>query len=294
MTRTSFKLNNGHGNKRENVLFLTYPKFNEMMANYHVCDPTIQYNEQTGEFYGCFPFLNSFPIQANEDCLGVDLGIKRFVTTSDGTAYSDSDYLTNRRRIRYNKRMLQSKKKHSHSARIKLRKLHRKEANASKDMCHHLANEILKTDKSIIVMEDLSGIKQSTSHTKDGYKRNRHNNMISQIPFYRLKTILTYKAQALGKRVETVSPEYTSQEDCRTNQKTGTRKGCRYYCNDGVVLDADWNAAINIMNRYKHSNSFNLPIDGRLNLIDRVCQRPNSFVGCANRASHDVFSVVCS
>ena len=279
MTRTSFKLSNGQGNKREDVMFLTYPKFNDMMANYHVCDPTIQYDERTGEFYGCFPFLNSFPIPENEDCLGVDLGLKRMVTTSNGVAYSDKQYLANRRRIRHNKRMLQSKKKHSHSARTKLKKLRRKEANVSKNMCHHLANEILKTSKSIIVMEDLTGIKQTTSRTKDGqHKRTRHNNMISQVPFYQLKSILTYKAQALGKRVETVSPEYTSQEDCRTNQRTGTRKGCRYYCNDGIVLDADWNASINIMNRYKHSNSFGLPLDGRLNLIDRVCQRPNSLV----------------
>ena len=136
-------------------------------------------------------------------------------------------------------------------------------------------NEILKTDKTFIVMEDLTAIKQSTSVTNGGHKRTRHNNMMSQIPFYQLKQILTYKAQALGKRVVTVSPKYTSQEDCRTNERTGVRKGCRYYCNDGIVFDADWNAAINICNRYKHSNSFGLPIDGKLNLNDRVLQQPN-------------------
>ena len=164
--------------------------------------------------------------------------------------------------------MLQSKKKHSHSARTKLKKLRRKEANVSKNMCHHLANEILKTDKSILVMEDLSGIKQTTSRTKDGqHKRTRHNNMMSQVPFYQLKSILTYKAQALGKRVETVSPEYTSQEDCRTNQRTGTRKGCRYYCNDGIVFDADWNAAVNIAQRANHPTSTILPIDGRMQAL---------------------------
>ena len=263
MTRTSLKLNNGQGNKREDVLFLTYPKFNEMMANYHVCDPTIQYNEESGEFYGCFPFLNSFPIPENEDCLGIDLGLKRIATLSDGTAYSDKKYLANRRRIRHNKRILQSKKKHSHSARTKLKKLRKNEANVSKNFCHHLANEILKTSKSIIVMEDLTGIKQTTSRTKDGqHKRTRHNNMISQVPFYQLKSILTYKAQALGKRVVTVSPEYTSQEDCRTNQRTGKRCGCRYYCNDGIVLDADWNAAINIANRFFKHPLTSIPFDG--------------------------------
>lgn len=294
MTRTSFKLGNGQGNKREEVWFMTYPKFDEMMSKFHVCDPTIQYNEESGEFYGCFPFLNTFPIQANDECLGVDLGLKRIVTVSDGTAYSDKKYLANRRKIRHNKRLLQSKKKHSHSARTKLKKLRRKEANVSKNFCHHLANEILKTDKSIIVMEDLSKIKQTTSRSEGGHKRTRHNNMMSQVPLFQLKSILTYKAQAIGKMVVTVSPEYTSQEDCRTNQRSGKRCGCRYYCNDGIILDADWNASINIMNRYKHSNSFSLPIDGKLNLIDRVCQQPNSSNGLSIQASHDIFSVVCS
>ena len=278
LTRESFKLSNGDGNHRSEVRFVTYQKFNELAEMYKMCDPKLVYNDDTRVFYACVPFLD-IPTTPHEDSyLGVDLGMKRIATLSDGTAYSDKKYLANRRRIRHKKRILQSHKKHSHSARTKLRKLRRKETNVSKNMCHHLANEILKTDKSILVMEDLSGIKQTTSRTKDGCKRTRHNNMMSQVPFYQLKSILTYKAQAIGKMVVTVSPEYTSQEDCRTNQRTGKRCGCRYYCNDGIVLDADWNASINIMNRYKHSNSFKLPIDGRLNLIDRVCQQPNSLV----------------
>jgi transposase len=77
--------------------------------------------------------------------------------------------------------------------------------------------------------------------------------------------------------VETVSPEYTSQEDCRTQSKIGClRKGCRFYTADGLVFDADWNAAINICNRYsKHPTSFNLPLDGRLNLVGRLRQNAN-------------------
>jgi len=152
-------------------------------------------------------------------------------------------------------------------------------------MCHHLANEILRHhDASVIVMEDLSGIKTSTSKTKEGFKRTKHNNRISQVPFFQLKHILTYKAPLAGKRVETVSPEYTSQEDCRTQSKVGcTRKGCRFYAADSRVFDADWNAAVNIRNRHllenKHPISLVLPlvfpIDGKLNLIGRLCQQAN-------------------
>ena len=272
---TSFKLNNGKGNHRDIVSFVTYPKFSELFGKYQVCDPKIKYDERNGVFYGCFSFIDPQPNPMDDSVLGVDLGLKRIATTSDGVALTDKKYLANRRRIRHKKRVLQMHKKHSHSARTKLKKLRRKEANVSRNFCHHLVNEILKTDKTFIVMEDLTAIKQSTSVTYEGHKKTRHNNMMSQVPFYQLKQILTYKAQALGKRVVTVSPKYTSQEDCRTNERTGVRKGCRYYCNDGIVFDADWNAAINICNRYKHSNSFDLPIDGKLNLNDRVLQQPN-------------------
>ena len=186
--------------------------------------------------------------------------------------------------------MLQSKKKHSHSARIKLKKLRRKEANVSKNMCHHLANTILKHNGSVVVMEDLTKIKQSTSKSKDGFKRKRHNNAISQVPFFLIKQILTYKALLKGKRVETVSPEYTSRQDCRTQSGVGCkRQGCRFYTKDGMVFDADWNAAINIMNRYKHSNSFSLPLDGKLNLIDRPLQQANGSMS-NHRAISSVFS----
>ena len=290
LTRESFKLSNCDGNHRSIVKFLTYPKFNELAEMYKMCDPKLTYNDDTGVFYACVPFLD-IPTTPHEDSyLGVDLGMKRIATLSDGTAYSDKKYLANRRRIRHKKRILQSHKKHSHSARTKLKKLRRKEANISKNFCHHLANEILKHNGSVIVMEDLTKIKQSTSKTKNEYKRKRHNNMLSQVPFYQIQQILTYKALLKGKRVETVSPEYTSRQDCRTQSGVGCKRiGCRFYTKDNMVFDADWNASINIMNRYKHSNSFNLPIDGRLNLIDRPLQHANSSMS-NHRAISTVFS----
>lgn len=77
-----------------------------------------------------------------------------------------------------------------------------------------------------------------------------------------MKTILSYKAPQVGKRVETVNPAYTSQEDHR-GLENGIRRGCRYYAVDGVILDADGNASINIARRYcKHLSSFSPAIDG--------------------------------
>ena len=275
MTRESFCLSCGDGNRRSEVKFVLYPKFNEMAEKYRMCDPVLQYDERNDTFYACIPFLTIDTTPHPESCIGVDLGIKRIATLSDGTALADKVYLARRRRIRHNKRMFQMHKKHSHSARRKLKRLKRKEFNYSKEFCHKVANEILSHDGSVIVMEDLSKIKQTTSKTNEGFKRKRHNNMMSQVPFFQLQQILTYKAPLLGKRVETVSPQYTSKMDCRNQSKEGCiRKGCRLYTADGKVFDADWNAAINIANRY-HPTPFMLPIDGGLNFVGRHRQRAN-------------------
>ena len=89
---------------------------------------------------------------------------------------------------------------------------------------------------------------------------------MSQVPFYLLKQILSYKALRAGKRVATVSPDYTSQIDSTTGSREGcVRKGCRFHTASGVVFDADWNAALNIRNRYlKRPLSTERPLDGRL------------------------------
>lgn len=275
MMRESFRISTGNRNKRTEVRFVLYPKFNEMASRYRMCDPVLQYDERNGDFYACIPFLAIETTPLAESHIGVDLGMKRIATLSDGTAITDKNYLARRRRIRHNKSQLRRHKNKSHSARRKLKAIRRRESNMCKDFCHRIANEILKHAGSVIVMEDLSKIKHNTSKTEDGHMRTRHNNALSQVPFFELRRILTYKAPLVGKRVETVPPQYTSQEDCRTQSKEGcVRKGCRFYTADGKVFDADWNAAINICNRH-HPTPFGLPLDGRLNFVGRHCRGAN-------------------
>lgn len=279
MTRESFRLSTGDRNMRTEVKFVLYPKFNEMAAKYRMCDPVLQYDERNDTFYACIPFLALDTTPLAESYLGVDLGMKRIATLSDGKAIVDKEYLARRRRIRHNKSELRRHKRKSHSARRKLNVIRHREMNMCKDFCHRVANEILRHDGATIVMEDLSKIKRRTAKTEEGYNRTRHNNAMSQVPFFQLRQILTYKAPLQGKRVETVSPQYTSQMDCRTKSKEGcTRKGCRFYAADGRVFDADWNAAINIANRH-HPTPFRLPIDGGLNFVGRHSQKANGESG---------------
>lgn len=279
MTRESFRLSTGDRNRRTEVKFVRYPKFDEMAEKYRMCDPVLQYDERSDTFYACIPFLALGTTPLAESHLGVDLGMKRIATLSDGTAIVDKEYLARRRWIRHNKSELRRHKRKSHSARRKLKSIRRREMNMCKDFCHRVANEILRHDGATIVMEDLSRIKRRTAKTKAGHNRTRHNNAMSQVPFFKLRQILTYKAPLVGKQVATVSPQYTSQEDCRTQSKEGcVRKGCRFYTADGRVFDADWNAAINVCNRH-HPTPFRLPIDGGLNFVGRHGQEANSESG---------------
>ena len=254
--------------KREHCGFVLYDKVVEMFSKYNPLDPTIFY--RNGKMYLSVPFeVPTLP--CNDDkSIGVDMGLKRLFVTSDGTYFSDKEYLKQRRKLRYLKQCLQSKG--TQSAKKHLRRVRRKETNLSKNMVECAVNVLLKsTNASILVLEDLSKIKQKTSKTTEGYNRKRHNNMLSQVPFYHFKERLSHKAQLVGKRVETVSPAFTSQTDSRSNKRDGNRVGCRYYCIDGIVFDADWNAAINIARRANHPISSSLPIDGGLMpLIGRV------------------------
>lgn len=263
-TQTSIKLNIGL-DKRVIFKFKLYDKVVELFSKYKPSDP-LMFVKHNRIFLAC-TFEIPETLIKDETILGIDLGMRRMFTTSDGDSLSSSEYLKTKRKIRYLKRCLQSKgtkksKKH-------LKKAKRKEFNYSKNYTHHIANSILKTDKSIIVMEDLSKIKT---------KKNKYQNLNakSQIPFFMLRTILTYKAPLHGKKVVTVNQSYTSLNDCR-NLENGIRKGCRYYAVDGCVYDADWNASINIANRYsEHPIPFRLPVDGGLNFVGRLLSTSQS------------------
>ena len=275
------------GFKKVQCTFDTYPLIQYMFDNYNAKNCNIFYRD--GQFWVTVQFETPELDLVNEDVLGIDRGIKRLVTCSDGTAISDKDFNKRRRQIRYLKRCLTSKG--TKNAKRHLKKLRRKEARMSKDYTYQVANYILSKPEGIIVLEDLTKIKKTTSRKKitmesgekKEIKRKRHNNRFGQVALRRLQTVLEYKAPLVGKRVATVEPAYTSQLDCR-GLPNGKRLGTRYYAADGLVLDADWNASINIANRY-HPSTFSLPICGKLNLLGRPLSTGQSMELSGNRSS---------
>lgn len=249
-------------NKRKFFAIEGYAALDELFSKHTTTDPLVFIRDN--EPWLSITFEIPQGIVADGKAIGIDLGMKRFAVSSDGIVFDDKEYKAKRRQLRYLKSKLKSKK--TKSAKRKLKMLKHKEQNQSKDFMCRMAKAIIAScsDATHIVMEDLTKIKKNTSKTDDGHKRKRHNNAFSQVALAKFREILTYKAALANKRVQTVSPQWTSQIDSRSGRRDGKRQGCRYYCSDGIVLDADWNAAQNIAIRSKHLTSTTVPLDGRL------------------------------
>lgn len=235
--------------------YTPYPKLQEFLDKKVPCDPLIFVRD--GQYWLSLTFKSEpKPVKPNK-VLGVDLGEKRLYATSENEIFIDKKFNKEKRKLRFLKRQCQSKK--TKAAKKKLKKLKNKERNKTKNQIHKVANKILKTDANIISLEDLKGIKQNTSKTnkKKGKFGKKRNNKFSQVPLAELRTILQYKAGLLGKEVVLVSPQYTSQDDYR-GIKRGKRRKTRYYASDGVILDSDVNAAINIAKKY--ADKHELPV----------------------------------
>lgn len=220
-----------------------YPKLQELISKYRFCDPLLF--EKNGEVWICLTFDIPEILSQKKLALGIDLGCRVNAATSEGNLYIDKKFNGEKRKLRFNKRKLQSKSKDSKSAKRHLKKLKRKEANKNKNFSHHLANKLIKDTKAdTLVLENLKSLK---------VKKNKYENKnrISQVPIYQLKQILTYKALLNEKTVIEVSPAWTSQIDHVSGKKEGDRKGRRFYAKSGKIYDSDINGAINIGLRSK-------------------------------------------
>lgn len=250
------------GGTRVECQIIGYDKLNKMFATHEVRDPAIFVRK--GEIFINIPFVTPNLLHVDNHCVGIDLGCRMLAVTSEGKAISGKELGKYKRKMRFLRAQLRSQaSKGSKSAKRHLKKISRRERGFSLNYSHHVVNELLKTEANTIVMENLAGLRNKKSRFQSKGK-------VSQIPFYQIKFLMTYKAQALGKRVVTVSSRNTSKEDCR-GIENGERAGRRYYSRDGTVLDAEINAAINIAKSFsmksshgQHPVSLVYPFDGSL------------------------------
>ncbi|AMV12239.1 transposase [Geobacillus thermoleovorans] len=178
-----------------------------------------------------------------EKIMGVDLGLRYIAVASIGTKslfFKGNQCAFIRRRYAALRRKLQKAKKLR-----AVRKIGNKESRWMKDVNHKISRQIvnfaLANGVGVIRMEDLTGIRKRATSMKEA-GRNLHS-----WAFHQLQTMIAYKAEMSGIRVEWVNPTYTSQT-CRCGYRDkGNRNGIHFQCQKcGYTIHVDLNGAINI------------------------------------------------
>ena len=135
----------------------------------------------------------------SEGFLGVDLGIAKIATTSNGKFYSGAKVKNIRRRYFRLRQKLQAKG--TKSAKRKLKQRRRKESRFATDVNHCISKKLVQVAKGTqraIVLEDLKGI---CERAKKGTRKTVFKTMrqaLSSWSFYQLRQFIEYKARAAG------------------------------------------------------------------------------------------------
>ena len=179
--------------------------------------------------------------------VGIDLGIKDLVVTSDGEKYSNPKEISKReKRLKRMQRKLCRQVKGSNNynkTKEKIARIHSKMKNSRKHNIINIVNKIVK-EHDIIVSEKLNVKKMSSNH--------KLAKNILDGSFNKICELLKWKAKLLGKYYYQVDTYYPSSKICsHCDSKTEVTNDLNvrvWECeNCGNTNDRDINASINIM-----------------------------------------------
>ncbi|MDY5615611.1 MAG: RNA-guided endonuclease TnpB family protein [Helicobacter sp.] len=200
-------------------------------------------------------FIKTHKIKENKGgILGIDMGLKSFVSLSNGLSINAPKPLNKlTRKLKRVSRQL-SKKQHPKTKgdstkksnnykkqSIKLGKLHTKITNIRSDFLHKLTT-ILIRHYAYFGIENLN---------IQGMMKNHHlAKAISDVSFHEFKRMLTYKAGYYKRVVIEADTFYPSSKQCfvcKSKKEKLTLSQRMYQCeNCGSILDRDYNAALNL------------------------------------------------
>ena len=178
--------------------------------------------------------------------VGIDLGVKDFVITSDGEVFENRHLFKKQEaKIAKLQRQLSKKQKGSNNRnkqRVRIAKVFEKLTNQRDAYIHSVVNELL-TYYDTVFMEDLN---------VQGMLKNRKlAKAIQEIGFYKFRQILEDKARNNNKQVVFIDMFYPSSKTCsncgykKRDLKLSDREWTCPVC--GEHHDRDVNAAVNIL-----------------------------------------------
>lgn len=178
--------------------------------------------------------------------VGIDLGIKDFVITSDGEVFENKHFLKKEEmKLKKLQRQFSKKVKGSKNRdkqRIRIAKVYEHIGNKKEAYVHNIVNSLL-SNYDIIFMEDLN--------VQGMLKNHKLSKAISEVGFYRFKQVLVDKSLLNNKRVVLVDRWFASSKTC--NKCGYVYKGLTLSEREwscpicGEHHDRDLNAALNIL-----------------------------------------------
>ena len=196
--------------------------------------------DNVGDFYICVAIEKEYQkiSAASGKIVGIDFGLKTFLTLSDGTKIkAPRHYLNSLKELKRLQKKLSKKVKTSNrykKAKRKLAKLHQKVANSRRDFFHKLANELAKKYQYIVI-EDLN---LKAMQKLWGKK-------IIDYAFSEFVSILEYKTNLI--KIDRYYPSTKTCSVCGYVNENITLKERYWICPECKTKhDRDINASINI------------------------------------------------
>ncbi|HHS9665283.1 TPA: RNA-guided endonuclease InsQ/TnpB family protein [Klebsiella quasipneumoniae subsp. quasipneumoniae] len=200
------------------------------------------------------------PVHKAASMVGLDAGVTKLATLSDGTVYQPvNSFKARQRKLAMLQRQLSRKVKFSanwQKQKKKIQRLHSHIANIRRDYLHKVTSEISK-NHAMIVIEDLkvSNMSKSAKGTAERHGQNVRaksglNRSILDQGWYEMRRQLEYKQLWRGGQVLAIPPAYTSQRcaccghTAKENRQTQSKFVCKV-C--GYTENADINGARNIL-----------------------------------------------
>jgi len=194
--------------------------------------------------------------------VGIDMGVKRFATLSDGTVYQPlNSFKSKAKKLAKLQRKLKNKKKFSSNWRkvkAKITKCHEQIANARKDYLHKVSSEICE-NQAVICVEDLrvknmskSAKGSSEKHGKNVAQKSGLNKSILDQGWGTFFQMLEYKQGWNGGMVLKVPANHTSQTCpcCQHVAKANRLTQADFVCVEcGYSNNADLVGSLNVLAR---------------------------------------------
>ncbi len=200
------------------------------------------------------------PVHKAASMVGLDAGVTKLATLSDGTVYQPvNSFKARQRKLAMLQRQLSRKVKFSanwQKQKKKIQRLHSHIANIRRDYLHKVTSEISK-NHAMIVIEDLkvSNMSKSAKGTAERHGQNVRaksglNRSILDQGWYEMRRQLEYKQLWRGGQVLAIPPAYTSQRCacCGHTAKENRQTQSKFVCQVcGYTENADINGARNIL-----------------------------------------------